>query len=339
MNDLHLSRVDLNLLVSLDTLLRVRSVSVAARQLGLSQSAMSHQLRRLREMFGDPLLASGKGGMVATPLAESLEGPVRRALGELGRAIRGEVGFDPRTAERTFVIATKDVVEVIGLPPLLDLISREAPGVRADVRPITSGTPAALQEGAVDLVIGPDLEAKFGARLPGVRTQALSTDDFVCIVREGHPALGGELDLETFLSLRHVVVTSDPTNDAPIEHAVHTLGRVRDVAARIAHFMSVPFVVGQSDLVATIPRRMADTFARLARLRVLSPPPSLDLPQSELVMSWHERCNEDPANRWLREVAARLSHLVDETCSASDDHDRPDGVVSKGCSRQAVGPR
>jgi DNA-binding transcriptional LysR family regulator len=233
----------------------------------------------------------------------------------------------------------KDVVEVIGLPPLLDLISREAPGVRADVRPITPGTPAALQEGAVDLVIGPDLEAKFGARFPGLRTQALSTDDFVCIVREGHPAVVGELDLETFLSLRHVVVTSDPTNDAAIEHAVHRLGRVRDVAAKIAHFMSVPFVVGQSDLVATIPRRMADTFARLARLRVLSPPASLDLPPSELVMSWHERCNEDPANRWLREVAARLSLLVDETCSAGDVHDRPDGVVSKLCSRQSFGPR
>jgi len=205
---MQLSQIDVNLLVSLDTLLRERSVTGAAKRLGLSQSAMSHQLRRLRELFDDPILVGGRGGMVTTPLAETLEGPIRRALLDLGRAIRGELSFDPATAERTFTIATKDSVELLGLPPLLELLSREAPGIRLHGRPIGPSTFSALQEGDVDLVIGPDVEQTLGVPFPGLRRRVLSRSGHACVVRAGHPVVAraqreGGLSLERYLGLRH----------------------------------------------------------------------------------------------------------------------------------------
>jgi DNA-binding transcriptional LysR family regulator len=314
MQPIHLSRIDLNLLVSLETLLVERSVTQAARQLGLSQSAMSHQLRRLRELFDDPLLVAGKGGLVATPLAEAIAGPVRRALADLGRAIRGEVDFNPATAQRTFVIAAKDAVEILGLPALIDLIAREAPGVRADSQVLTPGTLASLQEGGIDLAIGPDLEEMYGVRFPGIRKQVLKSDVFACVVRQDHPAVHGEMTLELFLSLQHVVVLPDTRIGRSVDDELHKQGLKRKVTARISHFMSAPFVVAQSDLVAVLPRNLAEHFAMMVPLQIFATP--LELPNSELVMTWHERFNDDPANRWLREVVARLSVQVDSRCCA-----------------------
>jgi DNA-binding transcriptional LysR family regulator len=211
MQPLHLSRIDVNLLVGLDTLLRERSVTTAAKRLGLSQSAMSHQLRRLRELFDDPILVGGRGGMVTTPLADTLEGPIRRALLDLGRAIRGELSFDPATAERTFTVATTDSVELLGLPPLLELLTREAPGIGVHGRPLGPSTFTALQEGDVDLVIGPDVELALGVPFPGLRCRVLAREPSVCVVRTDHPIVArarreGALSLERFLALRHVQV-------------------------------------------------------------------------------------------------------------------------------------
>ncbi len=313
MHDVHLAQVDLNLLVGLDALLELRSVTAAARRLGLSQSAMSHQLRRLRETFEDPLLVPGKGGMVATPRAEQLQSPVRRALSELGRALRGEQVFDPRTACRTFVIACKDAVEVLGLPPMLDLISREAPGLRLDARPIDPSTVAGLQEGYVDLVIGNDIEEQFGTRIPGLCTRVISTDEAVCLVRVGHPASGDVLDLDRYLSLRHIVLCSPHSHADSVEGRVQKLGAELDVAARVSHFMTAPFAVGGSDLVVTVPRRLADHFCQLVPLQQVGLPPELAM-STDLVMSWHERFEEDAANRWLREATARLTALFDAGC-------------------------
>lgn len=310
MHDSHLSQVDLNLLVGLDVLLELRSVSAAARQLGLSQSAMSHQLRRLRETFDDSLLVAGKGGMVATPRAEQLRAPVRRALSELGRALRGEQGFDPSTATRTFVIASKDVVEVLGLPPMLRVISLEAPGIQLDSRPIDATTPACLQEGTIDLVIGHDLEARFATRLPGLRTQIVSTDQSVCLLRQGHPAAEQAFTLDAFLALRHVIIgASFPYADS-IEVRAREVGVELDIAARVSHFMAAPFAVASSDLVAVVPERIAHHFCELVPLVVVPLPEALRM-STDLVMSWHERYEEDPSNRWLREVTARLTLSFD----------------------------
>ena len=320
MQQMHLSKIDVNLLVSLDTLLRERSVTRAAKQLGLSQSAMSHQLRRLREMFDDPLLVGGRGGMVTSPLAETLQGPVHRALFDLTRAIRGELSFDPATAERTFTIATKDAVEMLGLPPLLDLLSREAPGIRVHGRPLGPSTMVALQEGEVDLVIGPDIEVTIGAKFPGLRRRVLAREPWACVVRNGHPVLAqaeaeGGLTLKRYLSLRHVQLhPSGGLERSPIDEALAARGLERDIIARITHFSSSLFMAATSDLAVTLARGLAETLAGMLSLSLLEPP--LPLPDTLLVMTWHERFDEDPANKWLRSAVVQVSDFVqtDDEC-------------------------
>ncbi|MEM9452967.1 MAG: LysR substrate-binding domain-containing protein [Myxococcota bacterium] len=311
MQQLHLSQIDVNLLVSLDTLLRERSVTRAAKRLGLSQSAMSHQLRRLRELFDDPLLVGGRGGMVASPLAESLESPVRRALLDLNRAIQGEMSFDPATAERTFTIATKDAVELLGLPPLLDLLSREAPGIRIHGRPLGPSTYLALQEGDVDLVIGPDVENTLGVRFPGLRRRVLGREPSVCVVRRDHPVVAmarreGGLTLERYLALRHVQVLPPGLREtSSVDEALAAASLERDVIAQVTHFISGLFMVVASDLAVTLARGIAEPLAATFALELLEPP--LSLPDIVLHMTWHERYDEDPANKWLRSAVVRVS--------------------------------
>jgi DNA-binding transcriptional LysR family regulator len=317
MQPIHLSQIDVNLLVGLDTLLRERSVTAAARRLGLSQSAMSHQLRRLRELFDDPLLVGGRGGMVTTPLAETLEGPIRRALLDLGRAIRGELSFDPATAERTFTVATKDSVELLGLPPLLELLSREAPGIRVHGRPIGPSTFNALQEGDVDLVIGPDVEAARGLPFPGLRCRVLVRGGHACVMRKGHPVLAkarreGGLTLERYLALRHVHVHVPGANEGSIvDDALAARGLAREVVARVGYSVSGLFAVAASDLVVTLPLGVVEPLAAMLSLELLEPP--LPLPDNLLVMTWHERFEEDPANKWLRGAVVRVNDRMLET--------------------------
>jgi len=304
----------MNLLVSLDTLLRERSVTRAAKRLGMSQSAMSHQLRRLREMFDDPLLVGGRGGMVTSPLAETLENPVRRALLDLGRAIRGELSFDPATAERIFTIATKDAVEMMGLPPLLELLSREAPGIRIHGRQLGSGSFVALQEGDVDLVIGPDIHGMSGLGFPGLRRRVLARDPLACVVSKRHPVVAQvrrdrALSMERYLKLRHVQIQpAGGLEGAPIDDALASHGLERDVVLRIAHFASGLFVVAASDLAVTMPWGIAEPLAEVLDLALLEPP----FPEVEVVlaMTWHERFDEDPANKWLRGAVVQVSDRV-----------------------------
>jgi len=333
MQSLHLSQIDLNLLVGLDTLLRERNVTRAAKRLGLSQSAMSHQLRRLREVFGDPLLVGGRGGMVTSPLAESLEGPVRRALLDLGRAIQGELSFDPATAERTFTIATTDVVELLGLPPLLELLSREAPGIRVHGRPLGPESVTGLQEGNVDLVIGADLERALGVPLPGLRRRVLARTESACVVRRGHPMLKrtqdeGELRLEHYLELRHVhVEPPGETGPNAIDDALAAQDLERDVVARVSRFVSGLFMVAASDLAMTLARGIAEPLAAMLSLELLDPP--FALPDNMLVMTWHERFERDPASQWLRAAVVQVNDRM-------HDDDGPElpgvgGLCSSGC--------
>ena len=348
MQQLHLSKIDVNLLVSLDTLLRERSVTRAAKRLGLSQSAMSHQLRRLRELFDDPLLVGGRGGMVASPLAESLESPIRRALLDLNRAIQGEMSFDPATAERTFTIATKDAVELLGLPPLLELLSHEAPGIRIHGRPLGPSTYLALQEGDVDLVIGPDVENALGVRFPGLQRRVLGREPSVCVVRCDHPVVAtarreGGLSLERYLALRHVQVLPPGLREtSPVDEALAAAGRQRDVVAQVTHFVTGLFMAAASDLAVTLARGIAEPLVATLALELLEPP--LSLPDNILHMTWHERYDEDPANKWLRSAVVRVNEHMQSAlhdCRALQDgsehaelpthdptHDQPEDLAS-----------
>lgn len=272
-----------------------RSVSRAARRLGVSQPAVSHALRGLREALGDPLLVAGAGGLVATPRALALEARLGGALRELGTLLAQPAAFDPSTARRDFRLASWDAAVMSLIPSLTRDLSRDAPGVGLDVRPVPAGGAApALTSGELDLAIEVrPLDA------PGIKVRRLAEDQFVCVVRAGHPRVGDALDLETWLSLPHALISPQGEGVGIVDRELAKIGRSREVRLRIRYFLAAPLVVAGSDLVLTAPRSVAVVMARTAPLRLLPPP--IPLPGFTLSLVWHERDDHDPGHRWLRQ--------------------------------------
>lgn len=300
-----LARIDLNLLQVLDVLLEERGVTRAAVRLGMTQSAVSHALSRLRETFGDPLLVRTPQGMLPTARAESLAAPLHAALESVQRAISGEDAiFDPPTARRTFTISTADYAGFVLLPDLAARLANEAPNVDLVVVPSSDAPIEALESGAHDVCIGLKKHAR-----AGIKMQQILEDRFVTVVRRDHPAIsrGKKMTLESYVSLPHVLISPHGrgrvrglVDDALAEH-----GRTRRVAMVLPHFLVAPMVIAQSDLVLTIAERVADRFAETFALRVLEPP--VELGTFELHQLWHERVHEDPAHAWFRRTLAEVA--------------------------------
>jgi DNA-binding transcriptional LysR family regulator len=209
MQELHDGALDLNLLMALDALLLERNVTRAAARVGLTQSAMSHKLRRLRELFDDDLLVGGRQGMVPTERALALAGPVRRGLLELHSAIRITAPFDSATARRDFTIVSSDYADCVILPRVLEHLSRHAPGIGLRMRPPMGALQQALEDGSADIVMGRPVEGS------GLKQRLVFEETFVVIVRAGHPALaddGASLPIERYVELGHVMVSA---NDEP----------------------------------------------------------------------------------------------------------------------------
>ncbi len=297
---MNIASLNLNLLVVLDALLIERHVSRAARRLGLSQPAVSNALAQLRTLLGDPLLVRGKTGMIATPRALGLQGPVHAGLMNLEMAL-GAPAFDPSRADQTFVITATDFVEFALLPKLLARINREAPGVRLRIAAWPRHrVPPTLETGEADLMIG------FYADVPpGHRQQLLFPDRFVCIVRKGHPKVGKRLTLATYCALPHILVTSEANEPGAVDEALAKIGRQRTVALRTSHFLMVPAIVAATDFVAAISHRVAARFAGPLDLRIFPPP--LQVPRGTVGQVWHERTDASPGHRWLRGVIAEVA--------------------------------
>lgn len=296
--DLDLGAIDLNLLHALDVLLQERNVTRAAVRLGLTQSAMSHRLKRLRELLDDPLLVPGRGGLVATVRAHQLGHALRCALEDLRGALVRRDRFDPATSERTFVVVTTDFAELEILPRVLQVTSREAPRICTVMREPWPGMIPALERGEVDLVVGPSLPVQ-----PGLVQRRVAEDDFACCVRADHPRVRRRLDLAGYVELRHLVIT--PTGGdgiSPVDTALAERSLRRKVALRVPHFIGAPFIIARSDLLLTAPRSLLAHAADLLPLRLFEPP--LPLPPIRSVMTWHERASDDPGHAWLRELAA-----------------------------------
>jgi DNA-binding transcriptional LysR family regulator len=194
MNNLHIDLRDLNLLAVLDAVLTEGSNRAAAAKLGVTQSAVSHALGRLRQRLGDPLVVPTGGRMVPTPLAESLAPALRESLERLGSALRGARGFDPERSTRTFWVSSADLAGMVVLPPLVRELTRAASGVSVRLRPPNDSTLADLERGGIDVALG-----IFGEVPAAFRVQALFRERFVCVARQGHPVTGGRLTLARYL--------------------------------------------------------------------------------------------------------------------------------------------
>lgn len=306
---MNLRTLDLNLLRVLDALVRERHVTRAAEHLHLSQPAMSNALNRLRSAIDDPVLVRGKGGMVPTPRAEALAGPVRLALASLEQALRAGQDVVPAELQQTVTVAMADYYGLILLPPLLNRLRREAPGVKLSVLNLSPATVSRdLAEGRIDLALGilrhlvPD----------DLLSSHVFDDGFVCIARPDHPVIRGRLTMKRFLAVQHALIS--PRGGSffgVVDEELAKQGLKRDVVVSVPHFMLLPPVIRQTDLVATMPKRLAQHSVSGCELRLLKPP--LELEGYDVHQVWHPRTDADPVQKWLRglvsEVAATLPPL------------------------------
>ncbi len=290
--------IDLNLLSVFQEVYRERQISGAARRLGLTQSAVSNALARLRRLFGDELFVRTGQGMQPTPFAEGLAEPVGSALAQVSLALNRRGGFDPLTSERRFTLAMTDVGELHFMPTLIERCRVAAP--RLQVSTVRAGSIALKEEmesGRVDLAIGPfeDISEALYQRL-------LFRQPYVSMMRRGHPLTKGKVDLERFAAAEHLFVDSRESPYDRINQLLEKAGIGASTRFRVPHFTAVPYIVGGSDLVVTVPQKLAERAGPALGLAWITPP--LALPPLQTNMFWHRRFNQDPGNQWLRGLVA-----------------------------------
>jgi DNA-binding transcriptional LysR family regulator len=298
----HMASLDLNLALVLHALLAERSVSRAAKRLGLSQSATSHALARLRSSLEDPLFLRVPHGIVPTPRAEALAEPLAAGLALLEQSLVAPPRFEPKTHARRFRIAATDYVEFLLLPRFLGALASEAPGVDVWVRPYSDEALSALARGDVELVIGvvgPE------AANAGLQQNQLISERLVCVVRQGHPLTRGRLTLARFAAAKHVLIAPRGRPGGPVDDALAARGLTRHIAVTVPHFLAAPHIIAETDLVMTMAERIAASFASVLPLKLLELP--FDLPAVRGSMLWHERHTSDPAHTWLRQRLITMS--------------------------------
>jgi DNA-binding transcriptional LysR family regulator len=294
----NLRNVDLNLLVTLEALLTEQNVTRAARRLHLSQPSVSVQLRKLRQIFADPLLSPAPGGMHPTTRAQALLQPLRAALAEMRHLLEPRQSFDPATAQLTWQVAAFDYAEYVILMPLLGRLRKAAPGIRIAVREAShSRMINQLESGAIDLGL-----LTMDAVPERLHHRVLFKEHYVLVARKRHPALKGKLTIDKLCQLEYVLVSPEGGEFRGVtDTALEGKGRKRRVVLSVPHFLFVPEVVARTDLVAMLPSRLVKD--RSDHIQVVVPP--LPIPSYEMAMIWHERSHLDPAHIWLREQVSR----------------------------------
>jgi len=291
--------MDLKLLTVFDEVYKTRSVSRAGENLGVAQSSISIALARLRRHFGDPLFVRTSDGMQPTPHATSLVVPIRQALELLRGITKQQAVFDPAKVQRTFRICMTDITHLVLVPALINRLRDIAPGVNVEITHISGLTPKMLESGEADLAVGfmPQLEA-------GFYQQKLFEQDFSCVVRRNHPRIHSRLTQAMFKRENHVLVTAPGTGQNLVEEKLERLGIHRNVALRLPNYLGIGSLVASTDLMVTVPQRVAETLVRIADVKLLAPP--FDLPVFAIKQHWHDRYQQDVANRWLRSIISDL---------------------------------
>ncbi|MDQ0391522.1 LysR family transcriptional regulator [Labrys monachus] len=293
---------DLGLMLSLDVLLEEANVTRAASRLAISQPALSAQLARLRELFGDPLLvpASTGRGMVATPRALAMKGALHTALANLQALTDGPPAFDPQESKRSFrIVADDNAAIMVGA----GLVARARDLGALDIRIAClhpNGRPICerLESGEADLALGSGLDAG-----EGLIRRSLFEDRFVTAQRKGHPRGDHPLDLDGYCRCDHLIVSAEGGFTGTVDRLLYEAGRHRRVTVSVQNYALVPEMLVRSDLLCTLPSRFLDLYAD--RLDLFETP--IAQPRFVLAAFWHARVHEDPANVWLRE---RLFEVV-----------------------------
>ena len=297
---MNLSKVDLNLFIVFDAIYTEANLTRAGQIVGITQPAVSNALSRLRETFNDPLFVRTAQGMVPTPMAQNIIGPVRNALALLRVSVQESRIFNPLQANKTFRISMTDLTEAVILPPLFQRLRRLAPALAIESFPCKRReTTKELAAGRLDFAVDAPLNTD-----PQVRHVKLMQDRYVCAMRQDHPLTDTTLSLERYLGLTHIHISSRRNGLGYVDLALGKMGVQRKIGLRSQHYLMASQVLQQTDMVMTVPER----FARRHQLRYLAVP--VEVPALETHLYWHESTDQDPANRWMREQIIELCQAV-----------------------------
>ncbi|MDM0034359.1 LysR family transcriptional regulator [Variovorax sp. J22P271] len=297
---MELHDIDLNLLVVFNQLLVERKVSKVAENLGLGQPAVSNALARLRKLFGDELFLRTSAGMQPTPFAEQLAESIGYALGMIHGAVNVRSSFDPATSPRKFSIGMTDIGEIYFLPRLMKRLQEVAPSVSlSTVRNTAVNLKDAMEAGQVDLAIGllPQLKAGFFQR-------RLFTQQYVCLFRQGHRLDRKKVLPAEFYAAGHVAIVAAGTGHGRVDEILDSSSPQRRVKLTVPHFVAVGHILQSTDLIATVPERLAERMVEPFGLKYLAHP--VKLPPIAINLFWHAKFHKDPANQWLRSLVVEL---------------------------------
>ncbi len=306
---------DLNLLRVFDEVMTERSLTRAAKNLALTQSAVSNAMRRLRESLGDDLLKRSGQGLVPTAHALDIWPTVRNALHSLQGSLAPS-DFSPREAKSVFMLSMADATAAELIPALVNLLDRQAPDVSVCVLPLTTRDPRKLLEaGGADLAVGyfPAVLADLTARAQVGKAvayahQRLYDGQYVCVMRRDHPLARGPLTLNAFCKARHVLVSFSGRPFGFIDEALASIGRERRVVLTVNQFFTAGRVAGGSDLLTVFPRHFV-SMAGLADELVMRELP-FETPLVHVDALWHHRLEADAAHQWLRKTMLAVANAV-----------------------------
>jgi DNA-binding transcriptional LysR family regulator len=290
---------DLNLLRVLDALLITRGVTSAAARLGLSQPAVSAALLRLRNHFRDPLLVRKRNRMLLTPLAEELRPALARVMGEIGTTFGGVTNFDPAVTRRRFRLGATDYAAHVVLPQIVRSMIAEAPACTVEILPCDDDPLSALASRELDVVIADRWRVKSQREV-----SVLFDETFISLARIDHPRLPEHVDLNSYLAEDHALIAPRGLTSGNVDQALRSLGRTRRVALTVPYYLAAAALVATTDLILTLPRRIASNLHCDGRLRLFEPP--LAVPGFDVVCASHPRGASEMPIMWLQQLIQRI---------------------------------
>ena len=302
MNEIHegllmsnISDLELNQLRLLKLIFETKNLTRAGERAGLTQSAVSHALKKMRHSFNDALVIRQGNTLVLTPRAESLDMQLTRWLNDFETNILNYEQFDPKTSTRTFYIGTSDLVEQVLAPKLMAILTASAPNINLVFRKLEKRSFASqIETNEVDFIV-----SVAESTHPSLMVKTLYKDDFVSAVRANHPLLTQAIEVKSFASFPHILAGTGRENRGMVDDALEQMGVSRNVQIKVANFSSTPYVLESSDCILTAPRKFLESIANKFEIQMFDPP--VQLSSYSMKLYWNLKNKDDFGNRWMRE--------------------------------------
>jgi DNA-binding transcriptional LysR family regulator len=291
-----LSDIDLNLFVVFDAIYTEGNLTRAGEIIGITQPAVSNSLSRLRNLFDDPLFVRTAEGMVPTPVAQNIIGSVRQALGLIRCSVQESESFDAKVSDKRFRVSMTDLNQAIVLPKLFKQIKEGAPAVSVDCyqvhrRDMNIELASGNLDLAIDIPLTPD---------PQIKQTSLFSHPYVCVINQDNEFVGDKLDVETYLKLQHIHISTRRGGLGHVDLTLGKMGKKRNIVLRTQHYLSTPTLVANTNFALTVPKSFAEFLVAGTSTRYLVLP--FEVPNLESFLYWHESTDRDQANIWMRKL-------------------------------------